>query len=78
MALESLRWSEFSQLVTDHRVIDEHWHMLATIVDSKGVSNEVGQDCGTTGPGLDDLLGALSVLNVHLRKEVFVDEWALL
>src|SRR5690606_15260820 len=48
------------------------------VVHRKGVTQEVGRDDRPAGPGLDDRLGALLVLNVHLLLEVVVDEGPLL
>src|SRR5689334_12649840 len=52
--------------------------MLATVVDGEGVPDEVGDDGRPTGPGLDDLLGVLLVLDVDLLEQMAVDERTLL
>lgn len=78
MTLEGLGWSKLTKLVADHGVVHEHWNVLATVVNGEGVSNEVWENGGTAGPGLDDLLGALFVLSVDLVEEVLIDERALL
>src|SRR5699024_257736 len=43
----------------------------------EGVAEEVRRDDRTARPGLDDVLGALVVLDVHLLLQVVVDERAL-
>ena len=78
MTLEGLGRGEFAQLVADHRVIHEHRHVLATVVNGEGVADEIGENRGAARPGLDDLLGALLVLCIDLREEVLIDERALL
>ncbi|CDZ89172.1 conserved hypothetical protein [Rhodococcus ruber] len=78
VALERTGRRELAELVADHRLRDEHRHVLATVVDGERVTDEVGQNGGTARPGLDDLLGALFVLRIDLRQEVVVDERALL
>src|SRR5690625_2773811 len=43
----------------------------------EGVAEEVRRDDRPARPGLDDVLGALVVLDVHLLLQVVVDERAL-
>src|SRR6195952_5077922 len=78
VTLEGPGRGKLAQLVTDHGLRDEHRYVLATVVDGEGVSDEVGDDGRPTGPGLDDLLGVLLVLNVDLLQKMVVDERALL
>src|SRR6478752_816717 len=78
VTLERAGGRELAQLVPDHRLGDEHRDMLATVVHGEGVPDEVGDDGRSTGPGLDDLLGVLLVLDVDLLEEMVVDERALL
>src|SRR5690606_8817569 len=78
VAAEGPRGSELAELVADHRLGHEDRDVLATVVHGKGVTEEVGRDDRPTGPGLDDVLGPLLVLRVHLLLEVVVDEGALL
>src|SRR6478736_4509130 len=78
VTLERAGGGELAQLVPDHRLGDEHRHVLATVVDGEGVTDEVRNDGRTTRPGLDDLLGVLLVLNVDLLEQMVVDERTLL
>src|SRR5204862_5345450 len=57
---------ELAKLVTDHGLGDVHRHVLASVVHRAGVTDHVGDDRGTTAPGLDDLLRALGVQLVDL------------
>src|SRR6185437_12294516 len=52
-------------------------HVLATVVDGEGVTDEVRNDRRTARPGLDDLLGVLLVLRVDLLEQMVVDERTL-
>src|SRR5215210_6182190 len=70
--------SELAQLVADHRLGDEHRDVLAAVVHGQRVPEHLRNDHGATGPGLDDVLGALVVLRLHLLQEVVVDEGTLL
>src|SRR6195952_3691258 len=78
VTLEGAGRGELAQLVANHGLRHEHRHVLATVVDGEGVSDEVGDDGRPTRPGLDDLLGVLLVLDVDLLQEMVVDERALL
>src|SRR3546814_7940424 len=78
VVLEGLGRGELAELVADHGLGDVHGHVLATVVDSDGVTHHVGDDRGPAGPRLDDLLLALLVERVDLLQEVVVDEGALL
>src|SRR6478736_4511280 len=78
VTLERAGGGELAELVPDHRLGDEHRHVLATVVDGEGVSDEVRNDGRPTRPGLDDLLGVLVVLDVDLLEQMVVDERALL
>src|SRR5690606_7017572 len=78
MALERAGGSELPQLVTDHRVGDEHGNVLATVVHRDRVSDEGRQDHGAARPGLDHVVGTGLVLCFHLLEQVVVDERALL
>src|SRR5699024_9146527 len=77
VALESPRGSELAELVADHRLGDEHRDVLAAVVHCEGVAEEVRGDDRTTRPGLDEVLGALFVLDIHLLLKMVVDERAL-
>src|SRR5690349_12708482 len=74
MAAECPRGSEFAELVPDHRLSDKHRDVLASVVYGDRVSDHVGDDHRTAGPGLDDVLGALFVFPGYLHKEVLVNE----
>src|SRR6185312_1292248 len=78
VSLEGASGREFTKLVTDHRLGDEHRDVLASVVDGKRVADEVRNDRRTTRPCLDHLFGVLLVLYVHLLEQVAVDERALL
>src|SRR4051794_28505008 len=69
---------EFAELVTDHRLGDEHRDVLAAVVHGDGVTEHVRYQHRSPGPGLDDVLGPLLVLYVHLLLQVVVDEGTLL
>src|SRR3954449_6532971 len=69
---------ELAELVPDHRVRHEHRHVLAAVVHRQRVTDHVRHDHRSAGPGLDDVLGALLVLHLHLLHQVVVDERALL
>src|SRR3546814_19345243 len=66
------------QLVADHRLGDVHRDVLAAVVHGDGVAHHLRDDRGAAAPGLDDLLLALLVEDVHLLEKVVVDEGALL
>src|SRR4051794_39459049 len=78
VAAEGARGRELAELVPDHRLGHEDRDVLASVVDGDRVPEEVGDDRRTTRPGLDDVLGALLVLHVHLLEQVVVDEGTLL
>ena len=78
MTLEGLGRCKFAELVADHGIFHENGNVLAAIVHRKGVPDEVRQNGGTAGPGLDYLRGALLVRRAHLVEEVLIDERAFL
>src|SRR5215831_9515042 len=78
VAAEGAGGRELTELVPDHRLRDEHRHVLAAVVHGDRVAQHRGNDHGATGPGLDHVLGALVVLGVHLLHQVVVHERALL
>ena len=78
MTLERLGRCEFAELVSNHGLIDKHRHVLPAVVNGESVTNEIRKDRGTTGPGLDDLLGPLFVLSIYLVEEVLVYKRAFL
>src|SRR5260221_9504741 len=69
---------ELTELVSDHRLGDEHRDVLASVVDGDGVADHVGEDVAATRPGLDDLLLARLVQDLHLLEQVLVAERAFL
>src|SRR5689334_3397316 len=75
---ERARRGELAELVTHHALGHEDRDVLAAVVHRDGVAEHGRHDHGPTGPGLDDVLGALVVLDVHLLHEVLVDEGPLL
>src|SRR6185437_4811115 len=75
---EGPRGSELAELVAHHRLGDEHRDVLAPVVDGDGVTEHGRNDHGSARPGLNNSLGALFVLNVHLLHQVVVDEGPLL
>ena len=62
MTLEGTGGHELAQLVADHILGDVNGHVLAAVVDGKGVAHEGGEDGGTAAPGLQHLLLAGLVL----------------
>ena len=58
MAFEGSGGSKLTEFVTDHIFGNIHRHMFASIVDSKGVSDEFGDYCRCADPGLEDILHA--------------------
>src|SRR4051794_363656 len=78
VTLERPGRGELAELVPDHRVRHEHRHVLAAVVHRERVADHVRHDHRSAGPGLDDVLGALLVLHLHLLHQVVVDERALL
>src|ERR1700753_1127367 len=78
VAAEGSRGRELAELVTHHRLGDEHRDVLAAVAHRDRVAQHRRNDHGAAGPGLDDSLGALLVLHVHLLHQVVVDEGPLL
>src|SRR5258708_2771543 len=78
VAAERPRRGELPELVSHHGVGHEDRHVLAAVVHGDRVTDHVGHDHGAPGPRLDDGLGALLILGVHLLLKVVVHEGALL
>src|SRR5690606_22610958 len=78
VAAESTRGSELAELVADHRLGDEDRDVLAAVVHGDRVPDHLRDDHGAARPRLDDVLGALLVLVLHLLQQVVVHEGALL
>src|SRR5438477_786021 len=75
---EHARRRELAELVPDHRLRDEHRHVLAPVVHGHGVAHHVRHDRGAAGPRADHPLAALPVHLLDLLHEVPVHERALL
>ena len=56
MASELAGGSKLTQFVANHILGNVYGHMLAAVMDSKGVADEFGEDGGGAAPGLDDAL----------------------
>src|SRR5690348_16911372 len=78
VAAERAGRRELAELVTDHRLGDEHRHVLAAVVHGNRVAKHGRNDHRTARPRLDDILGALAVLDFHLLDQVVVHKRALL
>src|SRR3546814_10120884 len=78
VALERTGQRELAELVTDHVLVDVNGNVLAAVVHSDRQTDELGQDRGTTRPGLDRLLVFARDGRVHLLDEVGVDKRAFL
>src|SRR3954468_8373841 len=74
---EGTRGRELAELVPDHRLGHEDRHVLASVVHGDGVTEHRRHDHRAARPRLDDVLGALVVLRVHLLHQVVVDEGTL-
>ena len=69
---------ELAELVPDHRLRDEHRHVLAAVVHRDRVPEHVRDDRRAARPGAHHLLLALLVHVVDLLHQVVVDERTLL
>src|SRR5699024_642331 len=78
VAAEGARWREFSQFMSDHGFGNKYRYVLATIVDSNGVSQHVRDDHRATRPSADNVFGALFVLSKNLQVQVLIYVGALL
>jgi hypothetical protein len=78
VALERAREREFTELVADHLVRDVDRHVLLAVVHGDRHADEIGQDRRATRPGLDRLLVLRRRRLLDFRREVMVDERALL
>src|SRR5438093_8180712 len=72
------REGELAQLVPDHRLGDEHRHVLATVVHGDRVPDHLGHDRRAARPGLDDPLVAPTVHLDHLGHQAVIAERTLL
>ncbi|MNJ61071.1 hypothetical protein D3C77_568420 [compost metagenome] len=78
MTLERTGQCELAQLVTDHVLVDINGNVLLAVVHSDRQTDELGQDRGTTRPGLDRLLVFARDGRVHLFDQVSIDKRAFL
>src|SRR5690625_3640511 len=65
VAAECPRGCEFAELVPDHRLGDEHRNVLAAVMHRESVTEEVRGNYRPAGPGLNDVLSPLLVLNIQ-------------
>src|SRR3954466_14107077 len=78
VALERARERKFTELVADHLVGDVDRHVLLAVVHGDRQADEIGQDRRAARPGRDRLLVLGGARLLDLRREVMVDERALL
>src|SRR5690625_2330800 len=64
--------------MSDHGFGNKYRYVLATIVDSNGVSQHVRDDHRATRPSADNVFGALFVLSKNLQVQVLIYVGALL
>src|SRR4051794_16381984 len=77
VAAEGPRRRELAELVTDHRLGDEHRDVLAAVVHGDRVAEHGRHDHRAARPGLDHVLGVGLVLRRHLAEQVVIDERTL-
>src|SRR5688500_18595468 len=75
MTLERTGQGELAKLVANHVLVDQHRDVVLAVVHGNGETDHLGQDRGTTRPGLDRLL--VVARGLHLLDQVVVDERAL-
>ncbi len=71
---EGSRWSEFAQLVTNHVLADQHFHVLTTIVNHEREPNKLRNDGTGPCPGFDWLAGTSFICLLNLAEQFQVDE----
>ena len=64
---------EFSESVSNHFICDKDREMLFAVMNSKGVSYEIGGDHTGTCPCLDDALLVRVVERLHLFEELGIN-----
>src|SRR5208282_2038222 len=69
---------EFAEFVTDHVLGHEHRYVLLAVVDCDRQPDHIGDDHGTTRPGLDRPAIVLLRGHLHLLGEVQIHERTLL
>src|SRR5215208_3444690 len=74
MAAEGPGRGELAELVADHRLADEHGHVLTAVVDRDRVPDHLREDRGGTGPGPDHPALAGRVHLLDSAEEALLDE----
>src|SRR3954470_2598442 len=77
VSTERPRRRELAELVTDHRLGDEHRDVLAAVVHGDRVAEHGRRDHRAARPGLDHVLGVGLVLRRHLAEQVVIAERTL-
>jgi hypothetical protein len=73
--LEDARGGEFAELVADHVLGDVDGDVGLAVVDTDGVTDELGRDGRAAAPGLDGLAGAGRLGRLlDLLQQVVIDE----
>src|SRR5438445_5039193 len=75
---EHTRGGDLAELVPDHRLRDQHGHVLAAVVDGDRVPDHLRHDGGAARPRADHALVSAPVHLLDLVHEVLVEERALL
>lgn len=70
MTLESSGRCEFTEFMSNHILCYIHGDMLASVMNSEGVADKFGKDCGAAAPGLENLLVA-GLVHLHDSLEQF-------
>src|SRR5947209_19302100 len=78
MPAEHPGWRELAQLVADHRLGDEHRHVLAPVVDGDRVADHLREDRGGPRPGAEHPLFARGVHGLDPVHQPLFDERPLL
>src|SRR5579859_5655616 len=76
VALENARGRELAQLVPDHVLADQHWHVLPAVVHRDGETHHLGRDHRAPRPGLDGALVVARHRRRDLLGQVRIDERA--
>src|SRR5205807_2515508 len=78
VATEHARRSELAELVADHRLADEHGHVLAPVVDRERVPDHLREDRRGARPRPDHLTAVFLVHLVDPRHQALFHPWPLL
>lgn len=70
MTLKGSGRCEFTEFVSNHILCYIHGDMLASVMNSEGVADKFGKDCGAAAPGLENLLVA-GLVHLHDSLEQF-------